>query len=193
MAFWRHAAPEVVRKVADLDHMDSLASAGQALEVEPGLVPSGTGAICYRSTDDRAFCHVEKDARTPLTHDGASTGAAEIRADDHGFKWLIARRAQASYPSLVADLRAASEIFVDKGFGGQLLCAMTVFEGLGQTQAALIYLYRHGTFYPFAPRAERTRDNRLESAIRDSLEKCRLVESDPALWFPVWDAPGMRY
>lgn len=75
MAFWRRAAPEVVRKIADLDQMDSLASAGQALEVEPGLVPSGTGAICYRSTDDRAFCYVEKDARTQLTHDGASTGA----------------------------------------------------------------------------------------------------------------------
>lgn len=189
MAFWRRPAPTTT----NLDHMDSLALAASMLEIAPGLVSSGIGSICYLGSNDRAFRAVEKNARDRLTYYGASPKVAEIRSDDHGFKWLIARRAQALHPSLATDLRAASEIFVDNNFGAQMLCAMTVFEGLGKTQAALVYLYKRGTVYPFAPRAEETRDSRLELAIKDSIEGHVPVESDLTRWFPVWNAPGMMH
>jgi len=189
MALWRRP----VAKSADLDNMDSLALAAAMLETEPGMVSSGIGSICYRGTDDRTFPGVENNARDLLTHYGASPRGAEIRCDDQGFKWLIVRRTRALHPSLVTDLRAASKMFIDNSFGGQLLCAMTVFEGLGEVQAALVYLYKRGTIYPFAPRAGETRDNRLELAIKNVIEGYAPVESDLTRWFPVWNAPGMRH
>jgi hypothetical protein len=189
MAFWRRTAPAT----PDLDHMDALALAGPFLEIDAGMVASGIGSICYRGTDEPAFRAVEKDARDLLTQLGLSPRAAEVRVDEHGFKWLVVSRGPALYPSLVTDLRAASRVFVDNGFGAQLLCAMTVFEGLARTQAALVYLYKRGTVYPFAPRAEKTRNNRLELAIKNAIEGFVPVESDLEQWFALWDAPGMRH
>jgi hypothetical protein len=157
------------------------------------VVPSGVGSICYRGIDDPAFRTVEKDARDLLTQLGLSPKATELRADEHGCKWLVVRRGPALYPSLVTDLRAASRVFVDNGFGAQLLCAMTVFEGLAKTQAALVYLYKRGTVYPFAPRAEETRNNRLELTIKKAIEGYLPVEADLEQWFALWGAPGMRH
>jgi hypothetical protein len=75
----------------------------------------------------------------------AEITSVDIRTDEHGFKWLVLSCAQAIYPSLVADLQAASKVFVDSNFGAQLLCAMTVFAGQEDTQAALVYLYKRGS------------------------------------------------
>lgn len=185
MAFWRRPAP----KTADLDRMNCLALAATLLQIEPRLVPTGTGSICYRASDDRSFPEAEKSARDLLAHYGANPKSAEIRNDEHGFKWLIARRTSTAYPSLVTALQAASKIFSDNCFGAQLLCAMTVFEGPVKSQAALVYLYKRGTVYPFAPRGGEVRDNRLELAVKKAIEKTVPVESDLTRWFPVWDAP----
>ncbi|MFI8911491.1 hypothetical protein ACIGW4_07700 [Streptomyces sp. NPDC053513] len=58
---------------------------------------------------------------------------------------------------------------------------------------ALVYLYKRGTFYPFAPRAERaeTRDNALELQVRGLLAGDLPMEPDMERWFPVWGAPGL--
>jgi hypothetical protein len=185
MILRRRSAP----RPADLNNMDSLALAAPLLETELGLISSGTGAICYRGNDDRAFPLAERSAGDLLTHYGANPKSAEIRHDDFGFTWLVAWR----NPSLVTDLRAASKVFADNDLGAQLLCAMTVLESRGDTQATLVYLFKRGTVYPFAPRAGQIRDNRLELAIKDVIEGRVPVEPDQARWFPVWGAPGMRY
>ena len=56
---------------------------------------------------------------------------------------------------------------------------------------ALVYLYKRGTFYPFAPVAEPRRDTILELQLRDLLADDLAVESDMTRWFPVWGAPGL--
>ncbi|HEX6520257.1 MAG TPA: hypothetical protein VF070_09640 [Streptosporangiaceae bacterium] len=173
--------------------MDTLATAGSVLESDLGLVPSGVGSICYRAADDRGFRDVENSARDLLTRHSVNPKAVEIRRDSHGFRWLTVSRPQAQYPSLVTDLRAASKAFADNDYGMQMLCAMTVFEGLADVQAALVYLYKRETLYPFAPKAGNIRDNRLELDIREALKGHAPVESDVTRWFPVWDAPGMKY
>jgi hypothetical protein len=180
-------------RAANLDNMDSLALAAQVLETGLGLISSGTGSICYRSIDDRTFPRVQSSAHDLLTHYGANPRAAEICRDDFGFTWLVACRTQARQTSLVSDLRAASKVFADNDLGAQLLCAMIMLEGPGTAHAALVYLFKRGTVYPFAPRAAQIRDDRLELAIKDVIEKYVPIESDLTRWFPVWGAPGMRY
>jgi PspA associated protein B len=189
MAFWRRPAT----KTAELDNLNCLALAATLLEIGPRLTPIGTGAICYRASDHSTFPEVEKNALDLLTNYGVNPESAEIRGDDYGFKWLITRCALPGYPSLVTDLRAASAIFSGNDFGAQLLCAMTVFEGPAKSQTALIYLYKRGTVYPFAPRSGEVRDNRLELAVKKAIEKSVPVESDPTRWFPVWDAPILNW
>jgi hypothetical protein len=176
---------------ANLDNMNSLAQAAKVLDIRLGLIPSGTGSICYRSTGDRTFPRVQSSARDMLTHYGANPGAAEIHHDDYGFTWLVARRSQAQPASLVPDLRAACKVFADNDLGPQLLCAMTLLEGPGPAQTALVYLFKRGTIYPFAPLAGQARDNRLELAVKNVIEEYVPVESDLTRWFPVWGAPGM--
>ncbi|MFJ9621185.1 hypothetical protein [Streptomyces sp. NPDC101181] len=65
--------------------------------------------------------------------------------------------------------------------------------GSGGRALALVYLYKRGTFYPFAPlpgTAEK-RDNQLELQVRSALGDDLRVEKDLSRWFPVWGAPGL--
>ena len=188
MALWRRAAT----KAAIIDKLDSLALAAVVLETAGGLRPLGTGAICYRESGDLGFQPVERAARTLLGRQDAGPASIQTHGDDYGYKWLVARRAPDVYPSLVSDLHAASKAFADSGFGVQLLCAVTFFEREETTPVALVYLYRRGTFYPFAPMAEHMRDNRLELAIKNALDGRVPIEPDLKRWFPVWDVPGLQ-
>ncbi|MGH8826767.1 MAG: PspA-associated protein PspAB, partial [Jiangellaceae bacterium] len=58
---------------------------------------------------------------------------------------------------------------------------------------ALVYLYKRGTFYPFAPidATTQTRDNALELQVRSLVGADLPIESDLSRWFPVWGAPGL--
>nr|WP_240969333.1 hypothetical protein [Streptomyces sp. HNM0575] len=58
---------------------------------------------------------------------------------------------------------------------------------------ALVYLYKRGTFYPFAPQPGRQekRDSAVELQIRGLLTDDLPIEPDLGRWFPVWGAPGL--
>ncbi|GAB2930649.1 hypothetical protein GCM10027075_33880 [Streptomyces heilongjiangensis] len=55
------------------------------------------------------------------------------------------------------------------------------------------YLYKRGTFYPFAPLpgGAGRRDNALELRVRAVLAEDLRIEPDLGRWFPVWGAPGL--
>ncbi len=53
----------------------------------------------------------------------------------------------------------------------------------------LVYLYKRGTFYPFAPRGGESRDNELELALRGVLAEELPIETDVTRWFPLWGLP----
>ena len=58
----------------------------------------------------------------------------------------------------------------EQGFGSGLLCSIVTFRGRGGRRVGLVYLYKQGTFYPFAPSGSR-RDNLLELQVRDHLAR----------------------
>lgn len=91
---------------------------------------------------------------------------------------------------LVNGLHAVNVSIQDAGFGPQLLCSLVGFRR-GDQDFALVYLYKRGSFYPFAPIAEPRRDNILEMQLRDLLADDMNVEKDMTRWFPVWGAPGL--
>jgi len=77
------------------------------------------------------------------------------------------------------------------GFGPQLLCTLVGFTDDRHRKLGLVYLYKRGTFYPFAPLPGEKRDNALELQVRGQVGADLKIESDLSRWFPVWGAPGL--
>lgn len=177
----------------DLDRLFAVPSAAVTLQAGAGFTPTGRGSVCFASVEGGAFSRVRDEIRELLDAGSAPGGApVEFSQDPYGYTWLLTRHAPDDLGGLVGDLHAVNTLLQEGGFGPQLLCSLTGFEREG-TPLALVYLYKRGTFYPFAPvpgAAER-RDNGLELQVRGLLENELRLESDLSRWFPVWGAPGL--
>ena len=128
-----------------------------------------------------------------LDHHGRKLGGlpVEVTKDDYGFTWLVSSRMSDELEALVTDLHAVNSSLVDNGFGPQLLCTLVAFRDEQERRLALIYLYKRGSFYPFAPLAGERRDNALELQVKGIIGSDLKWEPDLGRWFPVWGAPGL--
>ncbi|MGV9349407.1 PspA-associated protein PspAB [Streptomyces spiralis] len=183
----------------DLDQLFGLPSAAVTLEAAAGLRPTGQGAVCFATVEGAAFEQTHREVQALLDADTDRTGPpVELSKDPYGYSWLVSRRAPDQLPELVNDLHAVNSAMEVNGFGPQLLCSLVGFadgEAAGGTgrRLALVYLYKRGTFYPFAPLPDRPhqRDNALELQLKATLANDLRVEQDLSRWFPVWGAPGL--
>lgn len=176
----------------NLDQLFALPSAAITLQVAAGLMPSGLGAVCYKSSEGGEFARVQADVQALLDADDGP--AVEVSTDDFGFTWLLVRHDPDDVAGLVTDLHAVNTALENAGFGPSLLCSIVVFSGDAANAArrlALVYLYKRGSYYPFAPTGEHSRDNALELQVRGQLGDDLRIEPDVARWFPVWGAPGL--
>ena len=147
-----------------LDDLFALPNAAITLEAGAGFKPTGSGSVCFRSVEGRSFTDVENDVRDLLNASSSAEGGlpVEVSKDNFGFTWLVSSRMSDDLGSLVTDLHAVNSTLVDNGFGPQLLCTMVAFRDDQERRLALVYLYKRGTFYPFAPLTGERRDNALE-------------------------------
>ena len=176
----------------NLDALFALPSAAITLEAATGLVPTGTGSVCFRSAEGRAFQDIERDVRDLLNASaGNDAPPVELSTDSYGFTWLLVRRPPDQLEALVTDVHAVNSSLADTGFGPQLLCTIMAFRDTSGRSLGLVYLYKRGTFYPFAPKGGETRDNGLELQVRGAIGDDLKFESDLSRWFPVWGAPGL--
>jgi hypothetical protein len=176
-----------------LDDLFALPNAAVTLEAGAGFKPTGSGSVCFRSVEGRSFTDVENDVRDLLNASSSAEGGlpVEVSKDDYGFTWLVSSRMSDDIGSLVTDLHAVNSSLVDNGFGPQLLCTMVAFRDDQERRLALVYLYKRGTFYPFAPLTGQRRDNALELQVKGVIGGDLKFESDLARWFPIWGAPGL--
>jgi hypothetical protein len=180
--------------VADLDRLFALPSAAVTLEAAAGFRPSGRGAVCFASVEGAAFEQSHREVQALLDADVDRDGPpVELRQDDYGYSWLVSHRPPDRLSDLVNDLHAVNSQMEVNGFGPQLLCSLAGFEDASGRRLALVYLYKRGTFYPFAPLPDGTqrRDNALELQVRAALSGDLRIEQDLGRWFPVWGAPGL--
>jgi hypothetical protein len=180
--------------VPDLDQLFALPSAAVTLQAAAGFTPTGTGAVCFATVEGAAFEQTHREVQALLDADTDRTGPpVELRRDDYGYSWLVSARGPEQLPELVNDLHAVNSAMEINGFGPQLLCSLAAFTDDGGRKLGLVYLYKRGTFYPFAPlpgAAER-RDNALELQVKATLANDLRIEQDLGRWFPVWGAPGL--
>ncbi|MEW9517470.1 PspA-associated protein PspAB [Streptomyces tubercidicus] len=171
----------------DLDQLFALPSAAVTLEAAAGFVPSGVGSVCFASVEGGTFSRIQEEARSLLD------GTVEFTRDAYGYTWLLVRHPPEDVAGLVNDLHAVNTSLEEAGFGPQLLCSLVGFRDEQQRSLALVYLYKRGTFYPFAPERDggEKRDNPLELQVRAMLADDLTIEKDLTRWFPVWGAPGL--
>ncbi|MFH9420211.1 hypothetical protein [Streptomyces sp. NPDC017529] len=190
----------------DLDRLFALPSAAVTLEAAAGFRPTGLGSVCFASVEGGAFRGIQEEVR------GLLGSPAEFGQDEYGYTWMLARHAPDDTAGLVNDLHAVNTSLESAGFGPQLLCSLMGFRDDRERALALVYLYKRGTFYPFAPQgaaasggaggsgptgrgaaagASEKRDNALELEVRAMLADDLETEPDLSRWFPVWGAPGL--
>jgi hypothetical protein len=177
-----------------LDDLFALPSAAITLQAATGFTPTGSGSVCFRAVEGKTFSDIQNDVRELLNMDAGKPGGGlpvEVSRDSYGFTWLVSSHMSDEVEALVTDLHAVNSTLVDNGFGPQLLCTLVAFRDAEERRLALVYLYKRGTFYPFAPLPGEHRDNALELQVKGAIGEDLKIEQDLTKWFPVWGAPGV--
>ncbi|GGO73186.1 PspA-associated protein PspAB [Nonomuraea cavernae] len=169
----------------NLDALFALPSAAVTLQAATGLEPTGLGSVAFRAAEGGAFATLERDVKALLGE------RVEDIDDDYGYTWLQVRRPPDALSDLVTELHAVNSSLEGAGFGPSLLCSLASFADPEGRRLAIVYLYKRGTFYPFAPLPGQRRDNALELQVRGVLSTELPLEEDLGRWFPVWGAPGL--
>lgn len=172
----------------NLDALFALPTAALTLEASAQMNPTGVGAVCFRQVEGGPFARLKEEVTTLL-------GGAEPEEshDDYGYTWLVVKREPSQMSELCTDLHAVNSTLEAEGFGPSLLCTTIGLRSEAGQGLALVYLYKRGTFYPFAPAdsAAQRRDNALELQVRALVGGDLPIEPDVSRWFPVWGAPGV--
>jgi hypothetical protein len=177
-----------------LDDLFGLPSAAIGLQAATGFVPTGSGSVCFRAVEGKTFTDVQSEVSDLLNLDAGRPGGGlpvEVTRDSYGFTWLVSSHMSDEMDGLVTDLHAVNSTLVDAGFGPQLLCTLVAFRDEQERRLALVYLYKRGTFYPFAPLSGQRRDNALELQVKGAIGAELKFEPELERWFPIWGAPGL--
>jgi hypothetical protein len=179
-----------------LDDLFGLPSAAVQLQAATGFTPTGSGSVCFRAVEGKTFGDIQKEVRDLLDMDsGKPEGGlpVEVSKDSYGYTWLVSNHMSDEMDGLVTDLHAVNSSLVDGGFGPQLLCTVVSFTDDSHRRLALVYLYKRGTFYPFAPLdgGQNRRDNALEMQVKGAVAEDLRMEPDLTKWMALWGAPGL--
>lgn len=188
---------------ADLDNLFGLPSAAVTLETAGGLTPSGRAGVCYKPPTGQAFEDMQREVTALLSMDGGGTlSSAE---DAYGYHWVVLENPDVG--ELVNQVHVVNSSLADAGWGPQLLCSVFGFRPLpdgapelgtglggpapsvGTSTIYLVYLFKRGTFYPFAPTGHERRDTEAELKLKSLVANDLRVEAELDRWFPLWDLP----
>ncbi len=187
MGLWDSLMGRTKPPRADLDALFAVPQAALSLQAA-GFTLTGQGAVCYRTAEGGAFATTEKDIEQLV----ATSGSTVERVDDsYGFRWLSVQQTAPDASGLVTDVHAVNTSLAGAGFDQALLCSTIGFTAPQGATMALVYLYKRGTFYPFAPASAQNRDNALELQVRGIVAGDITIESDLQRWLAIWGAPGL--
>jgi len=171
----------------DLDELFALPSAAVTLQAGAGLRPTGVGSVCIKPAEGGGFAGLREQIQQLLSADGDKY---EETNDSYGFSWLVRHGSADDLADLVGDLHAVNSSLAETGFGPALLCTLVTFTDDRNPPVGLVYLYKRGSWYPFAPVGEQKRDNARELQLQAIIGSDLKLEPDLSRWFPVWGAPG---
>lgn len=171
----------------NLDQLFALPAAAITVQTSTQFQPTGTGSVCFKGAEGGGFAGLREHvgALLALEH-----GKYREQQDSYGFTWLIRTTDPSDLAGLVTDLHAVNSSLLDAGFGAALLCTLIAFTD-GAQPLGLVYLYKRGSWYPFAPTGPDRHDTNIELQIKSAIDQDLHVEADLSRWFPLYDAPGL--
>jgi hypothetical protein len=190
MGFWDALRARSRSPRNNLDALFLVPSAAITLQTSLGFTPVGDGSVCYRSAIGAAFAQTQEDV-VALIQESPDAPEVRLTQDSYGFTWLVVDGDPADVSRLCTDLHAVNTTLELNGFASGLLCSTVPFANSAGQRFALVYLYKQGSFYVFAPTGRQQRDNLLELSIRDALASELPMEADLQRWLALWDAPGL--
>lgn len=176
----------------NLDQLFALPGASLSLEVATVFRPTGCGSVAFRAPEGRAFTDIQADVEALLG--STSTVPMRVSNDEYGYTWITLCTEPPDMATLVTDLHAVNSSLAESGFGSTLLCTVVTFDSEDNRTLGLVYLFKQGTFYPFAPERGESlrRDNITELQVRDLLQGEVRIEPNLTRWFGLWGAPGLE-
>jgi hypothetical protein len=193
---------DVQREISELLEMpdagdtpsDPTAPSGAGPE---GAAPAGTtpdSPAPAADTPDNPAPAADTPDNQSLAKTGGLTGVGELTQteDAYGFRWLLLH--DTAIDDLVTRVHLVNSTLTDNGWGPQLLCSVFGLvpgpdAGTDMRPLYLVYLYKRGTFYPFAPDGKEHRNNEYELRVRGLVGSDLPIEPDLSRWFPLWDLP----
>ena len=172
---------------ADLDRLFAIGSAALTLDAGLSLRTTGRAGVCFKSVEAGAFDELVREIEELLAATSSDAGTTVVRHDDSlGFSWIVI--SDPDLDDLATTTHVVSQSLEERGFSEQLLCAVFGFDG-EPGLVHLVYNYKRGTFYPFAPRGDQRRDTILERRLQAALASDLPIEPELERWYPVWNAP----
>lgn len=174
----------------NLDVLFAIPPAAYTLQAALNLAPTGIGAVCFTRAEGAGAQQSEDEILALLHLDPGIT--TQVTRDEFGFTWITCHQRIADIAGLVTALHTANSTLRDNGFGPSLLCTVIGFRAhdhRSQRRLGLVYLFKRGTIYPFAPTGPQHRDTALELQSRAILAAELPIEPELERWFPLWNAP----
>ena len=172
---------------ADLDRIFGIGSAAVTLEAGMGLRPTGRAGVCFKPVEAGVFDELLREIEELLAATSSDSGTTVSRHDDEfGFSWIVI--SDPDIEDLATTTHVVSQSLEERGFSERLLCAVFGFDG-PPGAVNLVYAYKRGAFYAFAPREGKVRDTTLELRLQAVLGEELPIEPELERWYPVWDAP----
>ena len=175
-------------KKAKVDPLFALSTAALDLpSLGLTLEPAQLG-LCYRPVEEAAFDEVHQTA-LEMVGSFAKDHGMESRdsSDSYGFNWLVLEGAELE--DRITTAHAFGQTLAEQGYSDALLAAAVPVEDRRERRALLVYNYKRGHYYPFAPRSAEQRDNAFEMHLLATLRSALPMEEDLERWYALWDAP----
>jgi hypothetical protein len=171
-----------------LDALFGVTGAAITLEAAAGMKPTGQAAVCFHPASGQSFAAASTELKELLELAVSEAGSTVTVTDDrYGYRWVVL--ADPDMEDLVTSVHLVNSTLEQYGFGPQLLCSVFAFSDDQGRRFHLVYLYKRGTFYPFAPLGGERRDNELELRVKATLGGELPVEPELARWFALWGLP----
>ena len=175
-------------KQPKLDALFGVTGAAITLEAAAGMRPTGQAAVCFKPASGQGFAAAAEELHDLLELAVKEAGSTVSVTDDrYGYRWVALTDPEME--DLVTSVHLVNSTLEQYGFGPQLLCSVFAFSASEGQRFHLVYLYKRGSFYPFAPLGGERRDNELELRVKAILEGDLPIEPELGRWFALWGLP----
>jgi hypothetical protein len=171
------------------DRLFALSTAYVDLESAHGVRTRGRAGIVFQALATADFEQIVSDTQELLKGTGEETGTqVETRDDEFGYRWVVLN--DPDIEDLVVAVNAVGDGLAVGGYADRILAAVFSFEDSKSRPLYLIYNYKRGKWYPFAPaEGDKQRATERELQLKAQIGASLPIEPELERWFPLWGIP----